>query len=244
MLTGKARLAKLFLRASGLPSLQPVGVEPEVEVGLNAVAERIEAGESDAIRDVPLAKVDVLRWLTQRRDVLFHGSARSDLEILAPIRLSRDTTEFGNQQAVYATNDPVWAIYFATLRRHAPFATRNASMGVAGTSVYPRWYGFALLPPVDPATRFGPGSLYVLPRGSFRPEPPQLGVIDTAQWVSTEAVRPLVRIDVAPADFPFLHAVGPYSEREPMLFTMLRAALRNRTGRGRGSPPPASVRRS
>ncbi len=137
----------------------------------------------------------------------------------------------------------MWAIYFAILRRDAPFGTRNGSMGVAGAGVYPRWYSFSIRPPIDPETRFGPGSLYLLPRAPFRPEPPLLGVIDTAQWVSPKPVRSFVRIDVAPDDFPFLDAVGPYSERERMLFTLLRAALRNRTGRGRADPPPAAVRR-
>jgi hypothetical protein len=210
---------------------------------LQAIANRLEGGDGEAIRDVPLAKVEFLRWLTQRRDVLFHGSARRDIEILEPIRRSRDTTEFGNQRAVYASDDPVWAIYFAILRRYAPFGTRNSSIGLAGHGVYPRWYAFALRPPFDPATRFGPGSLYVLPRALFRPEPPLLGAIDTAQWVSMERVEPIVRIDVTPDDFPFLHAVGPYFEREPMLLTIARAAVRNRTGRGWAIPPPASVRR-
>jgi hypothetical protein len=129
---------------------------------------------------------------------------------------------------VYASDDPVWAIYFAILRRDPPFGTRNGSMGIAGSGVYPRWYDFALLPPIDPETRFGPGSLYVLPRAPFRSEPPLFGALDTAQWVSDESVRPLARIDVAPSDFPLLGAVGAYSEREPVLLTILRAAARNR----------------
>jgi hypothetical protein len=242
--TRRGTLARLILRASGLPSLAPVVVAPEREAVLHGLADRVEAGDGDAAVGTPLAKIDFLRWLTARRDVLFHGSARSDLEALEPIRLSRDTTEFGNQQAVYATDDPVWAIYFAILRRDSPFGTRNASMGVAGSDVYPRWYTFSLLPPIDLPARFGPGSLYVLPRAPFRSEPPQLGLIDTAQWVSTESVRPLARLDVGPGDFPFLRLVGPYSEREPMLLTMLRTAARNLTGRGRAKPPPAEVRRS
>lgn len=191
-----------------------------------------------------MPKIELLRWLTERRAVLFHGSARDDIQLLEPIRRSRDSTEFGNQQAVYASDDPVWAIYFAILRRDKPFGTRNGSMSVAGAGVYPRWYNFSLRPLFDPETRFGPGSLYVLPRAPFRPEPPLLGTIDTAQWVSMGPVRPFVRIDVAPDDFPFLDAVGPYSEREPMLFTMLRASFRSRTGRRRANPPPAPVRRN
>lgn len=125
----------------------------------------------------------------------------------------------------------MWGISFAILRRDPPFGTRNGSMGVAGSAVYPRWYDFSLLPPIDPDKRFGAGSLYVLPRAPFRSQPPLLDVLDTAQWVSEESVRPLARIDIAPSDFPFLSSVGPYSEREPMLFTILRAALRNRRQR-------------
>jgi hypothetical protein len=75
-------------------------------------------------------------------------------------------------------------------------------MGVPGAGIYPRRYSFALLP-----------------RAPFLSEPPLLGLIDTAQWISPEPVRPLVRVDVAPDEFPFLHAVGPYSEREPIFFT-------------------------
>jgi hypothetical protein len=233
----KRSLAGWILRASGLPSLGAVTVAPDVDAALRTIADRVAGGDGDAVEEAPLAKVDFLRWLTENRDVLFHGSSRRDLESLEPIRLSRDTTEFGNQQAVYATNDPVWAIYFAILRRHAPFGTRNGSIAVVGYGTYPRRYGFSLLPPIDPETRFGPGSLYVLPRRPFRPEPPLLGVLDTGQWVSLEPVRTVARIEVTPEDFPFLHTIGTHSAREPMLFTMLRAALRNRTGRGRGGRP-------
>ncbi|HEY6604990.1 MAG TPA: hypothetical protein VIZ44_01475, partial [Gaiellaceae bacterium] len=66
-----------------------------------------------------------------REDVLFHGSGRDDLDVLEPIRRSRDTTQFGNQEAVYATSDPVWAMFFALLRRGRPFSTRNGSMGLS-----------------------------------------------------------------------------------------------------------------
>jgi hypothetical protein len=70
-----------------------------------------------------------------REDVLFHGSSRDDLDVLEPVRRSRDTTEFGDQEAVYATSDPVWAMYFALLRRGRPFSTRNGSIGAAGAPV-------------------------------------------------------------------------------------------------------------
>lgn len=194
-------LARGILQLSGLPSLDSVESEARLDPVLHDVAGRLQAGDAAAIDDSPIPRTEFLRWLAQHRNVLFHGSGRDDIRVLEPIRLSSDTTAFGNQQAVYATDDPVWAIYFATLRRHAPFGTRNGSIAVAGADLYPRWYHFSVTAPLDRQTRFGPGWLYVLPRDSFTPQPAVLGVLDTAQWVSPVSVEPVVRIPVTPEDF-------------------------------------------
>ena len=162
-----------------------------------------------------------------RGDVLFHGSRRDDLDVLEPIRRSRDKTQFGDQQAVYASSDPVWAMYFAFLRRGRPFSTRNASLGPAGGELYPRWYFFSLRGGYEDEP-FAPGWVYVLPRDGFASEPPLADKLDTAQWVSTSAVRPLERIAVRPADFPFREVIVRHRESEPMFVTWLRAAVRNR----------------
>ena len=158
---------------------------------------------------------------------MFHGSARDDLDVLEPIRRSRDSTEFGDQQAVYATSDPVWATYFAILRRGRPFSTRNGSIGMAEGALYPRWYFFSLRGGHDDKP-FADGWVYVLPRAGFTPEPPLAGGLDTAQWVSSSAVRPIERIAVEPADFPFRRLVVTHREREPMFVTWLRAGVRAR----------------
>jgi len=197
-------------------------------VVLDRIAERLERGDADAVVDSPLPRDEFLRWLAERRPVLFHGSARDDLAVLEPIRFSRDTTEFGDQQAVFATSDPVWASYFAVLRRHRPFGTRNGSLGIAGAAVYPRWYHFSIQRPLDRAARFGPGSLYIVPRGPFTVEPPLRGVFDTAQWVSAEPVEPLVRIDVTPDDFPLLDAVVEHRDGDPWFMIYARTVRRSR----------------
>jgi hypothetical protein len=165
-----------------------------------------------------------------RGDVLFHGSGRNDLDVLQPIRRSRDTTPFGDQLGVFATSDPVWAMYFALLRRGRPFSTRNGSMGTAGGELYPRWYFFSLRGghEVEP---FGNGWVYLLPRAGFTPEPPLAGRLDTAQWVSSSAVRPVDRFAVKPSDFPFRDLVVTHREREPMFATWLRAGMRARNAR-------------
>jgi hypothetical protein len=190
---------------------------------------------------VPGAGDDGVVASLQRRallgDVLFHGSGRDDLDVLEPIRRSRDKTEFGDQEAVYATTDPVWAMYFALLRRGRPLSTRNASIGIAAGQLYPRWYFFSLRGGYldEP---FENGWVYLLPREDFTPEPPLAGKLDTAQWVSSSAVRPVGRIAVKPSDFPFRDLLVKHREREPMLVTSLRAGMRTRIGPKRRPGPP------
>jgi hypothetical protein len=174
--------------------------------------------------ELPERRLDFLRWLAVSRSVAFHGSQRVDLERLEPVRNSRDATEWGDQQALYASNDPVWAIYFACLRRDEGWSgTRNGSMGRPGGPLYPRSYFFVHNRGSASANRFGPGTLYVLPPDSFAAQPPIAGAIDTAHLVSKTAVVPLARIAVSPADFPFAGRIGYYRDREPLFVTLLRA---------------------
>lgn len=175
-----------------------------------------------------------------REDVLFHGSSRDDLGVLEPIRRSRDRTEFGDQQAVYATSDPVWAMYFALLRRGRPFSTRNGSMGMPD-KLYPRWYFFSLRGGHEGAP-FAGGWIYLLPRAGFTAEPPLAGRLDTAQWVSSSAVRPVERIAVKPSDFPFRDLLVTHREREPMFVTWIRAGVRARIRRKQPANGPHFTR--
>ncbi len=50
--------------------------------------------------------------------IVLHGSLHCDLATLEPIRNSRDSSEFGDQPAIYATQDPLWALFFAVLDRN------------------------------------------------------------------------------------------------------------------------------
>jgi hypothetical protein len=208
------------LRAAGLPSLPPIRLAPADEARFAAAAhDLLQGGEPP--REVPL--LALLRWLAQERGLLFHGSLRDDLTRLEPIRHTRDSRPFGDQQAVFAASDPVWAIYFAILRRgHGFRSTRNGSLGVPG-AVYPRWYFFSHNEGAEREGRFGPGWLYVLPRESFRPEPPEWG-IDTGQWASLAPVTPIVRLLVAPEAFPFADRVSTHRHDESIARTMLRSS--------------------
>lgn len=218
----RASLVWGCLRLARLPSLPPPVVDREAEARFAAVADELLAGEPVAI---PEPRLDFLRWLAESRPVVFHGSPRDDLRELSTERQSRDATAWGNQQAVYASSDPVWAIYFACLRRDRGWkGTRNGSLGRAGGPLYPRRYFFLHNRGSASPDRFGPGSLYLLsPRTFVADEPLAGGAIDTAHLVSHEPVRPLARIDVTPFDFPFGDRIRYYRDGEPIWISLLRA---------------------
>ena len=102
-------------------------------------------------------------------------------------------------------------------------ATRNASLGRAGGPLYPRRYSFAHNRGSASPDRFGPGSLYLLSPLGFVADEPLAEAIDTAHLVSREPVRPLARIDVTPADFPFRDRIRYYRDGEPGWISLLRA---------------------
>lgn len=210
----RGALLKALIWLARLPTLPPVVERAEFATAADALL----AGESVG---VPEPRLDFLRWLGEHRDVVFHGSQSNDLTELSTERRSKDATAWGNQAAVYASNDPVWAVYFAVLRRDDGWTgTRNGTLGLGGR----RRYFFVHNRGSASPDRFGPGSLYILSAATFEAEPPLGGVIDTAHLVSRVPVKPLARIDVTPADFPFRDRIGYYrGDREPIWVSLLRA---------------------
>lgn len=204
------RLLPLIARAARLPSLPP----PQGRPGFEEAADALLGGGSPPL---PEPRLDFLRWLAVARDVVFHGSQRGDLAELSTERRSRDSTEWGDQEAVYATSDPVWAIYFACLRRDRGWTgTMNGSVGSAGGPLYPRWYFFLHNRGSESPERFGPGSLYLLPPDTFVAQPPVARLLDTAHLVSHEPVKPLARVAVTPDDFPFRDRIRYYRDGVPV----------------------------
>ena len=188
-------------------------VRAEERPGFALAADALLAGET---AELPEPRLDFLDWLAAARRVVFHGSQRDDLTLLSTERRSTDTTAWGNPRAVYASSDPVWAIYFAVLRREGAFrGTRNGSIRVGGR----RFYFFLHNRGSASPDRFRPGSLYLLPGDTFTRQP---APVDLAHLVSHEPVVPLARVDVTPLDFPFRDRIRYYREREPVWISMFR----------------------
>ncbi|HSL43263.1 MAG TPA: hypothetical protein VK897_07520, partial [Anaerolineales bacterium] len=63
--------------------------------------------------NLPYPKSDFLNYLCDWRGFVMHGSPLQDLDVLQPIRQSRDNNEFGNRQQIFASPDAIWAMWFA-----------------------------------------------------------------------------------------------------------------------------------
>lgn len=144
------------------------------------------------------------------RGLLLHGSQRRGLDMLeprAPIDFSID--EFSKSPAVYATEDPSWAIGYAIRAAHCR-GMLNACFH-PGTST------------VDPATRriflsyargaggqaaTAPGVVYAVPADGFIRMPSyrdlRLGMITECQWINPEPVPVMAEVPVSAQNLPLV----------------------------------------
>ena len=172
-----------------------------------------EGGGSEVDYDATAPKHAFFRYLLERRRVLLHGTGDPTIERFDP----RRQTDFDNEwtNAVFATDDPIWPIFFATVNRPVARSLINACSRRYGESHYYFSIG------ADPKGRdtWRSGWIYVLPREMFRLHP------SGPEWLSPVAVRPLARFRVEPADFPFLGDVVQHTLGEPVGRAVVRATL-------------------
>jgi hypothetical protein len=127
--------------------------------------------------------------------------------------LAIDERGYGNQQAVYATQDALWSMFFAIVDR-----SRITSSIRNGVQVYHNrageplaLYNFSINRRHLAEQPWRSGTLYFLPRESFV-RMPLAGRALSNEWASSVAVKPLGRLRVEPEDFPFLHQIGGHDD--------------------------------
>ncbi len=155
-------------------------------------------------------KWQFLSYLCNTRDLVLHGSQNVDIGQVEP-RQAHDTRAFSNQQAIYATTDGIWAIFFAILdrRRYPEMSLFNTCLRarVSPSALSQPFYFFSITHSVLLEEPWCEGMVYILPRQSFAQEAPQQvqGVeIVFPHWISASPCTPIARLRVGPSDFPFL----------------------------------------
>jgi hypothetical protein len=162
------------------------------------------------------------RWhflcgLAERGHVAFHGTGNPHIDCFEP-RKPLDFAPFGNQQAVFATSDPIWAMFYAIVDRdHHRLSLNNGCLvlvdaGEAGDETY---YYFSVSADALPLRPWRTGYLYLLPPDTFVEQPAARYAGYAAripQLASPVAVAPFARLRVAPDDFPFLGRIRGHDD--------------------------------
>jgi hypothetical protein len=162
-------------------------------------------------------KWQFLCYLAEKYQLAMHGSGNPSITRFET-RQANDISAFGNQKAVYAASDGIWAMFFAVVDRDRyAMSVSNACIHVVpGENETPiPYYFFSISKNFLPQKPWREGTVYVLPAQTFITQSPAYleGVeIRIAQLASFVEVEPLARLVVTPEDFPFLEQIRGHDD--------------------------------
>ena len=166
---------------------------------------------------LPYPKWQFLCYLADHHHIALHGSGDPNIALFEP-RQSNDLNEFGNQKAVYAASDGLWAMFFAVVDRDRVGSMTNACVRLieeTGTLHGP-FYVFSVSQAALPGQPWRAGTVYLLPRSTFITQPSMAFgsyQVHFAQLASFVPVQPLAKLTVTPADFPFLSQIRGHDDQ-------------------------------
>jgi hypothetical protein len=198
----------------------PMPTDPEVIHSFERLLESaVERGWETPIEyTLSAPKWQFLCWIAENRDIVLHGSGNSDIDHFEP-RKANDINEFGDRNAIYAASDGIWPMYFAILdRERYPMTLSNGCFHRVSFSGGDEetFYFFSITEDARKNRPYRSGTVYLLPRKSFEPQPSILfkGMeIRVAQWASPTPVTPLAKMIVHPEDFPFLSEMRGHNDK-------------------------------
>ena len=166
------------------------------------------------LRKTPrVVRSQFLRSLADRRRIAFHGTGDARIERFEP-REPVDFAPFGQQRAVFATSDPIWAMFYAIVdRRRHRLTLNNGCLVLEDTGE--AYYYFSVSRKALPQRPWRTGYLYLLPADSFVEQPGGDYAGHRArvpQLASPVPVMPFARLRVAPRSFPFLEQIRGHDD--------------------------------
>ncbi len=172
-------------------------------------------------------KWQFLSYLCESKNLVLHGSQDLTINTVEP-RKALDVRAFSAQEAIYATTDGIWVIYFAIVdrKKYSPLSLFNSCLYVrlAPEQLLGPLYFFSITHAALVQNPWCEGAIYILPREQFNQEPTQqmLGAeISFPHWVSAQPAKPVAKLRVGPHDFPFLAQVHGHDDEK---LTQLAAA--------------------
>ena len=165
---------------------------------------------------LPGQKWQFLCHVADHHDIALHGSGNPNIGFFEP-RQSNDLNEFGNQKAVYAASDGIWAMFIAIVDRDRVTSVTNACVRLTDETgaIHGPYYVFSVSGSALPSQPWRTGTVYLLPRGTFITQSPMAfgpNEVHIAQLASLEPVQPLAKLTVTPDDFPFLSQIRGHDD--------------------------------
>lgn len=166
---------------------------------------------------LPWPKWQFLCHIAEHHAIALHGSGDPNIALFEP-RQSNDLNDFGNQKAVYAASDGVWAMFFAIVDRERVPSITNACVRLEEDSgaVHGPLYVFSVSQSALANQPWRTGTVYLLPRETFITQPPMAfgsSKVHIAQLASFVPVQPLAKLTVTPEDFPFLLQIRGHDDQ-------------------------------
>lgn len=169
---------------------------------------------------LPYPKWEFLSFLCETRNLVLHGSQISGIQMVEP-RQARDVRAYSMQNAIYATTDGIWVVYFAILdRKNNPDLSLFNSCFKARISAdqfSDTLYFFAITHSALLRQPWCAGTVYILPRDTFEQEPPQVtqeAEVVFPHWISFVPVAPRASLRVDRTDFPFLEQIHGFDSEK------------------------------
>jgi hypothetical protein len=178
----------------------------------------LSIGECPTIHfTLPWPKWQFLCYMADHHDIALHGSGDPNIVLFEP-RQSNDLNDFGNQRAIYAASDGLWAMFFAIVDRERVMSITNACIRLEEDTgaVHGPLYVFSVSQSALASQPWRTGTVYLLPRITFTTQPPTAfgsSKIHIAQLASFVAVQPLAKLTVTPEDFPFLLQIRGHDDQ-------------------------------
>jgi hypothetical protein len=191
------------------------------EAAINELLSAVDGAKDGALDvDALLGRDDwIERWkflcgVAERRRFAFHGTGDSGIEYFEP-RQPIDFAPFGDQKAVFATSDPVWAMFYAIVDRDRYELTLNNGCILLLDPPGPPHYYFSISRQELEKQPWRAGYVYLLPAETFvEQEGGEYGGLtaQVPQLASPVPVAPLARLRVSPEDFPFLRQIRGHED--------------------------------
>ena len=200
----------------------PLSLDATTEAAIEELLASLSSGSGELdIREVA-RRHDVTLWtllcgLAERRAIAFHGTGDPGIEMFEPHH-PIEFGPFGDQKAVFATSDPIWAMFYAVVDRDRyEISLVNGCVTLTdddGRQGVPHYF-FSISRQVREHEPWRTGYLYLLPSETFveQPSGPFAGQVGRIpQLASPVPVRPSARLAIAPDDFPFLEDIGGHDD--------------------------------